>query len=159
MFEPFQRILCPIDFSETSDKALRYAERMAGTVGAEVVVLHAFELPASYDYPGQTRPIDPALRQRLETLLPASPQVHFRHVLHAGVPGDVICWLAQDQKCDLIVMGTHGRTGLKHLLLGSVAEHVLRHARCPVLVVRNRPANEPRLLEPIVLPPGPPRLM
>lgn len=159
MFEPFQRILCPVDFSETSNKALQYAEWLAGSAGAEVVVLHAFELPASYDYPGQTRPTDPALRQRLESLLPGSPRVKFHHVLHAGNPGEVICWLAEDRKCDLIVMGTHGRTGLLHLLVGSIAEHVLRHARCPVLVVRNRPEDEPPLREPIVQPPGPPRLM
>jgi nucleotide-binding universal stress UspA family protein len=159
MFEPFHRILCPVDFSETSDKALQLAERLASASGAEVIVLHAFELPASYDYPGQTRPMDPALRQQLEDLRPASPQVTFRHMLHAGPAGDVICWLAENQKCDLIVMGTHGRSGLKHLLLGSVAEHVLKHARCPVMVVRNRPANEQPLAEPMVLPPPPPRLM
>jgi universal stress protein A len=159
MFEPLQHILCPVDFSETSDKALKYAERLAAASGAEVIVLHAFELPASYDYPGQTRPIDPAVRDQLEKLHPALPNVTFRHKLHAGPAGDVICWLAEDEKCDLIVMGTHGRTGLKHLLLGSVAEHVLRHARQPVLVVRNRPADEPRLREPIVMPPPPPRLM
>jgi universal stress protein A len=152
MFEPFQRILCPVDFSETSGKALQYAERLAAASGAEVVVLHAFD-------PGQTRPLDPTLRDRLETLRPASPQVKFRHVLHAGSAGEVICWYAEDQKCDLIVMGTHGRTGLMHLILGSVAEHVLRHARCPVQVVRNRPAQEPRLKEPVVMPPPPPRLM
>jgi nucleotide-binding universal stress UspA family protein len=159
MFEPFHRILCPVDFSEASRQALQYGERLAAASGAEVVVLHAFDLPGSYDYPGQTRPLDPTLRERLEMVRPASPQVKFHHALHAGLAGDVICWYAEDQKCDLIVMGTHGRTGLKHLLLGSVAEHVLRHARCPVLVVRDRPANEPPLKEPLVLPPPPPRLM
>lgn len=159
MFESFQRILCPVDFSETSGKALQLAERLASASGAEVIVLHVFDLPASYDHPGQTRPIDPAVRDQLENLRPASPQVKFRHVLHAGPAGDVICWMAEDQKCDLIVMGTHGRTGLMHLILGSVAEHVLRHARQPVLVVRNRPATEARLKEPIVMPPPPPRLM
>ena len=80
-------------------------------------------------------------------------------VLHAGPPAEVICWLAQERKCDLIVMGTHGRSGLKHLLLGSVAELVLRNARCPVLTVRDRPANDPQLAEPKVLPLAPPRLM
>jgi nucleotide-binding universal stress UspA family protein len=158
MSEPFRRILCPIDFSEASRNTLEHAERLAAASGAEVIVLHAFDLPASYDHPGQTRPLDPKLREQLEMLQPHSPHVMFRHVLHAGPAGDVICWYAQDQKCDLIVMGTQGRTGLKHLLLGSVAEHVLRHARCPVLVVRQRPLNEPPLKEPIVLPP-PPRLM
>jgi universal stress protein A len=159
MFQPFQRILCPVDFSETSLKALGYAQRLAAAAEAEVILLHAFDAPQSYDDLSQTKPADPTLEPRLHELRPASPQVKFRHVLHAGPPGEVICWLAEDQHCDLIVMGTHGRAGLKHLLFGSVAEHVLRHARCPVLTVRDRPADEPRLVEPKVLPLPPPRLM
>lgn len=159
MFEPFHRILCPIDFSPTSEKAWQYAQRLAGASGAEVVLLNAFEMPESYDFPGQRNPADPSLRELLEKVRPGSTQVKFRHALHAGDAGEVICWFAEDQNCDLIVMGTHGRTGIKHLLVGSVAEYVLKHARCPVLVVRDRPENEPRLREPIVVPPPPPRLM
>jgi universal stress protein A len=157
--EPFQRILCPIDFSGTSEKALRYAERLAAAAEAEIVLVHAFDAPQSYDLAGQTRPADSTLKSRFEQIRPASPQVKFTHVLHAGVPGEVICWLAQDRNCDLIVIGTHGHSGLKHLLLGSVAEYVVRHARCPVLTVRDRPADEARLDEPMVLPLPPPRLM
>ncbi len=156
---PFQRILCPIDFSSTSERALRYAERLAAATGAEIVLVHAFDTPQSYDPPGQTCPADSSLKSRLEQIRPSSPQVKFTHLLHAGVPGEVICWLAQDRNCDLIVLGTHGHAGLKHLLLGSVAEYVVRHARCPVLTVRDRPANEPKLDEPMVLPLPPPRLM
>ena len=80
-------------------------------------------------------------------------------VLHAGPPGEVICWLAENLACDLIVMGTHGRTGLKHLLLGGVAEYVVRHARCPVLTVAEKPADEPPLVEPLALPPKAPIFM
>lgn len=87
------------------------------------------------------------------------PAIACRHHLLHGDPATQIVQFAEDEGVDLIVMGTHGRTGLKHLLMGSVAEHVLRHARCPVLVVRLRPAQEPRLKEPVVLPPPPPRLM
>jgi universal stress protein A len=150
MSEPFNRILCPIDFSETAAKALRYAERLAVASGAEVVVLNAFDVPENYDRPGQTRPADPDLVDRLKAVVPVSPQVKFRHALHAGSPGEVICWLAQDQGCDMIVMGTHGRSGLKHLFLGSVAEYVMRHAPCPVLVVRDKATKETPLKEPIV---------
>ena len=159
VMETFQRILCPIDFSETSHIAFQHADRLAQASGAELLLLHAFEAPESYDMLGQTRPADPTLRTQLEGLRSSSPQVKVGHAVHAGPPGEVICWFGEDQNCDLIVMGTHGRTGLKHLLMGSVAEHVLRHARCPVLVVRLRPAQEPRLKEPVVLPPPPPRLM
>ena len=144
-----KRILCPIDFSETSMSALRYAETMGGEMNAELVIAHAFPRPATWDHDGQFEPSDPSLRDRLNAI---TCEVPFSMVMHAGPPGEVICWLAQDRKCDLIVMGTHGRTGVKHLLLGSTAEYVLQHARCPVLTVRQRPADEPALREPIVMP-------
>ena len=79
--------------------------------------------------------------------------------MHVGEPGEVICWLAEQQACDLIVMGTHGRQGLLHLLMGSVAEYVMRHARCPVVTVRLLPEKQPPLKEPLVLPLPAPRLM
>ena len=81
-----------------------------------------------------------------------SKGVRVQHIAHGGPPGAVICWVAQKQQCDQIVMGTHGRTGLMHLVLGSVADYVIRHARCPVLTVRQREANEQPLKEPVGLP-------
>jgi universal stress protein A len=87
------------------------------------------------------------------------PDIPLRRALHAGRPGEVICWMAEDQQCDLIVMGTHGRGGLAHLLLGSVAEYVVRHAHCPVTIVRDAPAKEPPLDEPRVMPLPPPQWM
>jgi universal stress protein A len=155
----FHRILCPTDFSETSERAMKYAERLAESSGAELILLHAFDMPETYDARGQTRPADPELEPKLRRLQSSSARVKLTHALHAGPAGDVICWFAEDRQCDLIVMGTHGRTGLKHLLLGSVAEHVVRYARCPVLVLRTPKAGEPRLTEPVVLPPPPPPLM
>lgn len=152
-------ILCPVDFSETSMKAVRYAERLAESTGAELVLLHSFDVPASYDAAGQTEPADAQEKKQLEGLTVETPYVEVSRLLHAGPPGEVICWVAQERKCDLIVMGTHGRGGLKHLLFGSVAEYVLRHARCPVLTVRDRAENEPPLKEPLVLPPKAPRYM
>jgi nucleotide-binding universal stress UspA family protein len=157
--QSIQRILCPIDFSETSSAAVALADRLAAALGAEVVLAHAFDVPETYSSKGQYRPADPAVAARLEDVKLAAPAARVKRILHAGLPGEVICWLAQDQQCDLIVMGTHGRTGLAHLFLGSVAEFVLRHARCPVLTVRPRPAGEPPLQEPVVVPPPPPRLM
>jgi universal stress protein A len=148
-----RRILCPIDFSETSADALRHADDLAKEMSAELVVAHAFKRPATWDIGGQTEPASEAVRAQIEAVTCDTP---FTRVLHAGPPGPVICWLAQENECDLIVMGTHGHTGLKHLLFGSTAEYVLQHARCPVLSVRQRASNEPRLEEPIVMPlPGP----
>jgi len=154
-----QRILCPVDFSEASDAALAYAARLARSTGAELVLLHAFDIPASMTYADVENPADPTLRQKLEGLPLSFSDVNTVRLLHAGLPGAVICWLAQSRECDLIVMGTHGRTGLTHLLLGSVAEYVIRHARCPVVTVRQRPADESLLTEPLVLPPKAPQFM
>ncbi len=154
-----KRILCPIDFSETSQRAFEYAAALAESVGAEVVVLHAFDVPATLNMAGQHTPADASLRIRLEQVRPASTNVHISYVLHAGTPGEVICWLAQDRECDLIVLATHGRTGLSHLLFGSTTEYVVRHARCPVTTIRDWPVDEPKLTEPKVLPRPAPRLM
>jgi nucleotide-binding universal stress UspA family protein len=118
---------------------------------AELVLLYAFETPQTLSADSQSIPSDPAISERLQALA-ASSKVPVIPVLHAGPAGEVICWVAQQRECDLIVLGTHGRTGLVHLLLGSVSEHVMRHARCPVLTVRQRPVNEPPLGEPLVMP-------
>lgn len=154
-----KRILCPIDFSETSQRAFEYAAALAESVGAEVVVLHAFDVPATLNMAGQHTPADASLRVKLEQVRATSAKVHISYVLHAGTPGEVICWLAQDRQCDLIVLATHGRTGLSHLVFGSTTEYVVRHARCPVMTIRDRPTDEPALTEPKVLPRPAPRLM
>ena len=157
--KPMRRILCPVDFSETSAKAFAYADELAAALGTTIVLAHAFDMPKKLDMSGQNNPADESLRERLQAMASSAHSEHVQQVLHAGDPGEVICWLAQECDCDLIVMGTHGRTGLAHLLFGSTAEHVLRHARCPVLGMRNRPAGEPDLKEPLVLPRKAPRLM
>ena len=121
-------------------------------------MLHAFDVPETLNLMGQEHPSDPTLREQLDRV-PVAEDVRVVRLLHAGPPGAVICWMAQGRDCDLIVMGTHGRGALTHLLVGSVAEYVLRHARCPVLTIRDRPANEPPLDEPRVLPVPAPRFL
>lgn len=155
---PITRILCPVDLSPASNLALDYAERLARACGARLVIVHAFETPASYNVEGQTRPADPELSRQFEEFSRVE-NLEVERVLHAGEPGDVICWVAMDRHCDLIVMGTHGRTGLLHLLMGSVAESVVRHARCPVLTIRDQKGNEPAPIEPLVIPLPAPRYM
>ena len=148
----FKRILCPLDFSTTSTKAMLFAERLVGELGGELILLHAFDRPSNNEASGRTEPADPEVKRQLDAVVPTDADISVRRVLHVGLAGEVICWVAQDQTCDLIVMGTHGRGGVRHLLLGSVAEHVLRHARQPVVVVRDAPADEPPLPEPQVIP-------
>lgn len=154
-----QRVLCPVDFSETSHKAFEFAQRLAQASGAELLLLHVFDVPATLGLVGQEHPSDPTLAERLDAVRPSLAGLKVDRVLHAGPPADVICWMAQHRGCDMIVMGTHGRGGVAHLLMGSVAEHVMRSARCPVVTVRNRPPDEPPLPEPRVLPVPPPRFM
>ena len=151
-----QKILCPVDFSEQSTRTFAYAAKLAHHLRAEVITLYVYDTPELFDTPGHTRP---ELEARLAELKAPCEHVQVSRLLHPGPPGEVICWLAQEHKCDLIVMGTHGRTGLKHLFLGSVAEHVMRHARCPVVTVRERADNEPPLEKPAVLPIPAPRFM
>lgn len=150
------RILCPIDFSEPSMDAFEYAHELALATKATLLVCHAFGLPASLDGGDQTEPADETLKQKL---LDVKSTVPLERFLHAGDPGKVICWLADDQDCDLIIMGTHGRTGLRHLVFGSVAKYVLQHAHCPVMTIRKRPVKEADHDEPIVIPLPAPRYM
>lgn len=149
-------ILCPLDFSDYSMEAFRYAEELAIATGAELIIAHAFDRPATLDLEGQTKPADKHLQEKLDNVESSLPLTRLQH---AGPTGEVICWLAQEHHCDLIVMGTHGRTGITHALFGSVAEYVMRHARCPVLTIRHHEPNQPKLREPRVLPLPAPRLM
>lgn len=154
------RILCPTDFSEAAAEAVVYAEQMAREANAELLLLHVFDVPLSYSIKGQEHPRDARIELQLNEILSDSP--HGDKIIRlqqAGDAGEVICWMAQDRMCDLIILGTHGRTGLAHLLFGSVAEYVLRHARCPVLTIRDRDPNEPMLTRPNVAPIMAPRFM
>lgn len=151
-----QRILVPTDFSPTSQRALDYATRLAESTGAAMILMHALELPDTWSVSENPTESDPELMEKLRAIQPTSDKVVVERVVHGGPPGPVICWVAQERQCDLIVMGTHGRKGLSHLLLGSVAEEVIRNAPCPVLTVRDRPANERPLREPEIYVPMPP---
>lgn len=154
-----RRILCALDFSTNSDQAFDYAQRLAQATGASLVLVHAFGVPRTADPAGQTVPADASIAERFANVTSNVPGIEISRVLHAGPAGEVICWVAQEQQCDLIVMGTHGRTGLRHLFFGSVAEYVLRRARSPVLTIREPLHQEAPLEEPMVLPLPAPRYM
>ena len=145
-------ILHPTDFSERSEFAFRLACLLARDYGARLTVLHVAEpaitiggegvlmLPLAVD-------VQP-LRERLQQLRPPDPKVQVEHRLVEGDAATEILRVAEETKCDMIVLGTHGRTGLGRLLMGSVAEQVVRKALCPVLTVKTplpetRPSGEP----------------
>jgi nucleotide-binding universal stress UspA family protein len=145
----FKRILCPVDFSPSAEKALRYAEALAGHFQSEILLVHAYEDPA-YIMPmtGYLGP-EPGLINQLRAHLEEQMDNWKAAVAHAGFPvrtailegsaHQVVIDSAKEYEVDLIVMSTHGRTGLSHALMGSVAERVIRLAHCPVLTVRSAP--------------------
>lgn len=151
-------ILVPLDFSAHGMKALAYARSLARRLDAHLFLVHVVEplvypsdlgytpvitddLAADLQREGQNR-LDDVVRQLNEAGLNA------RGVLRSGRPYLEITEAAAELRADLIVLTTHGYTGLKHVLLGSTAERVVRHARCPVLVVRDP--------EPVATPEPPP---
>ena len=154
--EPIRSILFPTDFSPASSAAFGYAERLAASTGAGLLVLHVFGIPDFWGTGGKPNEVDEETKRKLKEIKPRLAGVHVEHIAHGGPPGQVICWIAQDRGCDQIVMGTHGHTGLAHLLMGSVAEYVVRNSSCPVLTIRQRSGKEELLKEPEVYLPMPP---
>jgi universal stress protein A len=152
------RVLVPIDFSPSARAALEYATFLAGRLGAELDVLHVWEppgyvgpdtlalLPVGTGQPGweQTRA---EVQREVDAFLAKAkaPPRSLSVRVEAGEPSDTILHIAKDGGADLIVMGTHGRTGLSRLLIGSVAEAVLRRSVCPVLTIRvpSKASREP----------------
>jgi nucleotide-binding universal stress UspA family protein len=137
-----RKILFPTDFSEASESAWRMAQDLAAETGAMLVIVHVHSPPAysgSEMYYLAPPSDDAALRQRLQSLVPSDPTVRHGHCLLTGDPASEILRLAEEEQVDLIVMGTHGRTGLLRLLQGSVAEAVVRRASCPVITVKHAP--------------------
>jgi nucleotide-binding universal stress UspA family protein len=140
----FTRIVCPTDFSPGSEHALRFATTLALQHDSELIVLHSWYLPPSaysleYPFPPEvTQQIIADAQQRLDAALESARAMGAKKVsgaLVSGIPASEITTLLDNRGADLCVIGTHGRTGIKRVLLGSVAEKVVRHAHCSVLVV------------------------
>lgn len=146
---PPQRILVPLDFSAQSREALTYAVQMAKQLSAQLVVVHigppiptfAYPLPEATalqtaQWTETLRDRQAAARQALDAeVRPWSEGVGFELHFEEGEPTDAIVRSADEFECTLVVMGSHGRTGLRRALLGSVAEKTARLARVPVLIV------------------------
>ena len=140
-------ILTPTDFSEGAARALAWARALAREFGATIVLLHVVDLAAAWMPVGGLgsipAPVPPdvvdqftkAAQAALDALADEASEVTQRLLRH-GHPREVILDVANAVKADLIVMGTHGRRGFSQLFIGSVAEHVVRHAPVPVLTVR-----------------------
>ena len=144
---PFKKILVPVDFSKYSERALQVACDLSKTFQIPVTLFHAYAIP-TYPLPeGAVLPSPETVSEILEKTQAAMNQwrsravqmgaPHVDAILNEGIAFAEIVRVAREQGFDLICMGTHGRTGLKHALLGSVAEKVVRKASCAVLTVRD----------------------
>ncbi len=141
----WKKVLCPIDFSDNARAAMRVAVEVCRQFDADLVLFHSYELPG-YTLPEGSVVTSPKMLQDLAD----RAEEHLREWQRAardmgaprvstakgiGEPALEIVELGREGGCDLIVVGTHGRTGLRHALLGSVAERVVRRAGCPVLTI------------------------
>ncbi|MBI4517060.1 MAG: universal stress protein [Deltaproteobacteria bacterium] len=139
----FKTILCPIDFSEASYRALEYGLRFARQSEATIILMHVLHNPSDeFFHPeGYVIGWDQA-KAKAKGLLEDTCSKRLggyaktEVLVDIGDPHELIVNLARDRRVDLIVTSTHGRTGLAHMVMGSVAEKVIRHAPCPVFVVR-----------------------
>lgn len=138
------RIVCGIDFSDASRAALDEAARLTRLLGGELHLVHAYGLPMAalpidggvMSGPERAADIASDADAKLDDWARAYPDLDLvRHVV-LGMPADEILRVSEETEANYIVMGTRGRSGLAHLLLGSVAENVLRHTSVPVLTVR-----------------------
>jgi len=146
----YRNILVPVDFSENSEKAVWYAAKLASGYDATLHLLHVFQTPfhGSVPYQGTRLKVDQIksyasaaeqqAKEDLDELLGQLQNKGFKAAayLQSGYPFEQIIEAANRLGVDLIVMGSHSHGGLMHLLLGSTAERVVQHARCPVLVVK-----------------------
>jgi nucleotide-binding universal stress UspA family protein len=132
---PMRTILHPTDFSDSANCALQLACSLARQHNAQVVILHVVPLPAVMYGPPPENYLDHLL-DKLCHMKPSEPEARVQHLVVEGDAATEILRVAGQVRCDLIVMGTHGRRGLGRLLLGSVAERVVRQASCPVMTVK-----------------------
>lgn len=144
-----RNILVPIDLSEQSTVALRYAVSFAGQMGARITLLHVIEPLITYQ---DTAYLGAVSSDRIASFTgqivariceqeKVKPTLIRQIKVESGVPCDKIIETAKAQKTDVIILATHGRTGLAHILLGSTAEKIVRLAPCPVFVVRAQPVD------------------
>jgi universal stress protein A len=140
-----RNIVVPVDFSENATEAVKSASELAVQFGARITLIHVIEPPpfmSGYEtlpYKVSEKQLELTAETELEALAVrfVDLSVETKRVLRKGKAYQEIVDAAKELKADLVVLSTHGYTGLKHSLLGSTAERVVRHARCPVLVLPN----------------------
>lgn len=139
----YSKILIPIDGSECSMNAVKKGIELAKDLSASVVLLCVIDLTSTIDSASVGAIIDKNIEsvfekesnKLLEKAIKTYPYAKTTKIIEEGIPKEAINSIAEGHKVDLIIMGTHGRTGIDHLVMGSVAEYVVRHSKIPVMVV------------------------
>jgi nucleotide-binding universal stress UspA family protein len=149
---PPKQIIVATDFSATAEAALEYAATFAKSIGAKIALVHVYQIP-NYSYPDVLVPTPPEVAREIEDAARtatiaareryASSGVDIEPVVLQGRAWQEILRLADERAADLVVVGTHGRSGVSRALLGSVAEKVLRTATRPVLVIPMKKGTAP----------------
>ena len=147
---PLRKILCPTDFSEPSYKALKAANELALHFSAALVLVHVvplvIDIPTSADFyiPSEVQTAQARAKKALQEVVEKriSEKVRIRTNVVVGDPGDEIVTTAAGENADIIVIATHGLTGWRRLIFGSVAEKVVRLAPCPVLTIQSPPKED-----------------
>lgn len=144
--KPFEKILTAIDFSENSEFAFEYAVTMAKQFNAELIVMHVINEPVDLrgfyvphiSFEQLEKEIEEGAAKMMETFCNSRLESfrNYTTAIVSGIPYDEIIRKADEVGASLIVLGTHGRTGLDHILFGSTAERVVRSANCPVMTIR-----------------------
>ena len=136
----FKNVLCPVDFSDHGRYALIIASSLAKDFAGKLHLVHVHQPSMAIDpgFAGYVPEVTDfeALRHQISEVIPPDVDVPYEHHVVVGYPSTELTRYAGENNIDLIVMGTHGRTFLSHLLMGSVAEEVVREAPCPVLTVK-----------------------
>jgi nucleotide-binding universal stress UspA family protein len=147
------KILYATDFSTAGHTALEMATSLARARGAKLLIVHVEEPPTAYGggelYYGIEMPDHRELLRMLSQVLPTDAGVGYEHRLVVGSPAGGILHIAEKDDVEMIVMATHGRTGLMRMLMGSVAEEVVRKAKCPVVTVKAKPPNKAQVAAPM----------
>lgn len=142
MSQLFDKILCPVDFDENSIAALDFALRLAQQCGGTIYLLDVIPTPKAPVTPDPYPVLSGGLRSELETLARErlEGKVPFQPLVRTGDPAQTILAVANELGVDVIVMATHGYKGVQRLLVGTVAEHIVREAEQPVITIRPRRA-------------------
>lgn len=145
---PVNKILCPIDFSEHSMEALDNAIELAQQLSSKLILTHVISPipvvptpshPSEFNITSYREMLKESSEKNMDSIIEdkVPRDLDFEKIIRSGDPAQEIDGVAKEQDVDLMVISTHGRSGLQHLIFGSVAEKIIRHSSCPVLTIKS----------------------